>query len=73
MKPPITGPTATAMAPAAATSPYALGRPAGGKLPATSPTMAGMISTAPMPSRNDQPMMSTVRFGESAVVIEPQP
>ena len=53
--------------------PVRLGRPPGGKLPAMRPTMAGMISTAPMPSRNDQPMISTVRFGESAVVIEPQP
>ena len=35
--------------------------------------MAGMISTAPMPSRNDQPMMSTVRLGASDVVSDPQP
>ena len=35
--------------------------------------MAGMMSTAPMPSRNDQPMISTVRLGAIAVVAEPQP
>ena len=73
MKPPRTGPTAMAMAPAAATSPYALGRASGGKLLATRPTMAGMISTAPMPSRIDQPMSRTVRLGDSAVVNDPQP
>ena len=41
------------------------------KFEATSATIAGMISTAPMPSRNDQPMISTVRFGASAVVKRP--
>ena len=35
------------------------------------PTIAGMISAAPMPSRNDQPMMRTVRVGASEVVSEP--
>ena len=35
--------------------------------------MAGMISAAPMPSRKDQPMMSTVRFGAMPVTNEPMP
>ena len=61
-KPPITGPTAAAIAPAAATSPYARGRPDFPKFEATSATIAGMINTAPNPSRNDQPMISTVRL-----------
>src|SRR4051812_1750758 len=30
-----------------------------------------MISTAPRPSRPDQPIISTVRFGDSAVVSDP--
>ncbi len=42
-KPPMSGPTATATAPAAATSPYAAGRRSRGKLPATSATIAGRI------------------------------
>jgi hypothetical protein len=42
-------------------------------LDATNATMAGMINAAPMPSSTDQPMMSTVRFGEIAVVNEPTP
>ena len=71
--PPISGPTATAIAPAAITRPYARGRPSGGKLPATSATIAGRISAAPMPSSNDQPRMRTVRFCASAVVREPAP
>ena len=58
-KPPISGPTATAMAPAAAISPYALGRSSTFTFPATSATIAGMISAAPMPSSSDQPMSST--------------
>ena len=32
-----------------------------------------MISAAPIPSRNDHPMISTVRFGASAVVNDPAP
>ncbi len=32
-----------------------------------------MISAAPSPSRNDQPMISTVRLGASAVVSDPAP
>ena len=56
--PPISGPTAIAMAPAAITRPYARGRPSGGKLPATSATIAGRISAAPIPSRTDQPRMA---------------
>ena len=71
--PPISGPTATAMAPAAATIPYAAGRRATGKFPATSATIAGRISAAPTPSRNDQPKSSTGRFGAIEVVKEPQP
>ena len=35
--------------------------------------MAGRISAAPMPSRSDQPMSSTARFGAIAVTKEPQP
>ncbi len=72
-KPPISGPSATAIAPAAATSPYAAGRRSAGKLPATSATIAGRISAAPTPSRNDQPKSSTGRLGASAVVNDPQP
>ena len=69
--PPITGPSAQAIAPAAATRPYARGRSGRPKFVATSATIAGMISTAPIPSRNDQPMISTVRFGASEVVSDP--
>jgi hypothetical protein len=72
-KPPISGPTATATAPAAATSPYAAGRRSAGKLPATRATIAGMISAAPTPSRNDQPRSSTGRLGAIEVVNDPQP
>jgi hypothetical protein len=72
-KPPISGPTATAIAPAAATSPYAAGRRSAAKLPATSATIAGRISAAPTPSRNDQPKSSTGRFGAIEVVNDPQP
>ena len=64
-KPPISGPAATAIAPADATRPYARGRSAAPKLEATSATIAGMISAAPMPSRNDQPMISTVRLARA--------
>ena len=70
--PPISGPRAAAIAPAEATSPYARGRSGFPKFDATSATIAGMISTAPKPSRNDQPMISTVKFGARAVVIDPQ-
>ncbi len=72
-RPPISGPSATAMAPADATRPYAFGRSGRAKFEATRATMAGMISAAPMPSRNDQPMISTVRLPASAVVSEPHP
>ena len=71
--PPINGPSATAIAPAAITRPYARGRPSGGKFPATSATMAGRINAAPIPSNSDQPMMRIVRFRASAVVSEPAP
>ena len=43
------------------------------KFDATSATIAGRISAAPMPSRNDQPSMSTPRVGASAVVNDPPP
>jgi hypothetical protein len=69
--PPMTGPSAAAIAPAAATSPYARGRSGLPKFVATSATIAGMISTAPRPSRNDQPMISIVRFWDSEVVSDP--
>src|SRR5262252_2110145 len=72
-KPPISGPTATATAPAAATSPYAAGRRSGPKFEATRATIAGRISAAPTPSRNDQPNRSTGRLGEIDVVNDPQP
>src|SRR5664280_703493 len=71
--PPTSGPAATAMAPAAAISPYADDRRSFGKLPATSATMAGMINAAPRPSRPDHPMISTVRLGERAVTNDPDP
>ena len=51
--------------------PYARGRSGLPKFDATSATIAGMISTAPSPSRPDQPIISTVRFCDSAVVSEP--
>ena len=70
-KPPITGPTAAAIAPAAATSPYARGRSGLPKFEATSATIAGKINTAPNPSRNDQPMINTVRLCDNAVVSDP--
>src|SRR6185312_16110204 len=72
-KPPINGPSATATAPAAATSPYAAGRRSVGKFPATRATMAGRISAAPTPSRNDQPNSRTGRLGAIEVTKEPQP
>ena len=71
--PPMSGPAATAIAPADATSPYARGRASRAKLVATSATMAGRMSTAPRPSSNDQPNISTGRLGASAVVNDPQP
>ena len=71
--PPISGPAATAIAPAEATRPYARGRSGRVKLDATSATIAGRISAAPAPSRNDQPNISTARFGEMAVMNDPQP
>jgi hypothetical protein len=71
--PPINGPAATAIAPEAATRPYARGRSSWGKFVATSATIAGMMSAAPRPSRIDQPRISTVRFGASAVVKDPAP
>ncbi len=43
------------------------------KFPATSATIAGMISAAPTPSSTDQPRISTVRFGASDVTSEPLP
>ena len=56
-----------------ADQPYALERSRTPKLVATSATMAGMISAAPTPSRKDQPINSTVRFGAIAVVNNPMP
>ncbi len=35
--------------------------------------MAGMISAAPTPSRNDQPSRSTGRLGAIEVVNDPHP
>src|SRR3954454_23813443 len=72
-KPPISGPAATAIADAAATMPYAAPRRSTGKLVATSATIAGRISAAPTPSRNDQPKRSTGRLGASDGVRAPQP
>ncbi len=69
--PPISGPAATAIAPAAATRPYAPARRSAGKLAATRATMAGMINEAPSPSSNDHPSSSTGRFGASAVISDP--
>ena len=42
------------------------------KFDATSATIAGRISAAPMPSSNDQPNINTARLGASAVVNDPQ-
>src|SRR5262249_9211971 len=72
-RPPISGPAATAIAPADATRPDARGRSAAAKFDATSATIAGMISAAPIPSRPDQPMISTGRLGAIAVTNDPQP
>ena len=72
-RPPISGPAATAIAPADATSPYARGRSGRAKFDATSATIAGMISAAPTPSSTDQPISSTGRFGDRAVISDPQP
>jgi hypothetical protein len=69
----MSGPIATAIAPAAMTRPYARGRPSAPKLAATNATIAGRISAAPTPSSNDHPMSSTVSDGEIAVVNEPAP
>ena len=70
--PPINGPTAIAIAPAAPDETVCPGSALGGKFPATSATIAGIISAAPMPSRIDQPNSSTPRFGARAVVSEPE-
>ena len=72
-RPPMSGPAATAIAPADATSPYARGRSSRAKFVATSATIAGRISAAPRPSSTDQPSNSTARFGEIAVVNDPHP
>ena len=69
----MSGPAATAMAPAEATNPYARGRSARPKFDATRATIAGMISAAPTPSSTDHPIISTARFGAIAVVNDPQP
>ena len=69
--PPISGPTATAQAPAAAISPYAPARPSRGTFEATRATMAGRIKAAPIPSSSDQPKRSTGRFGAMAVIPNP--
>jgi len=68
----IRGPPATAIAPADATSPYALGRFGRAKFDATRSTIAGMISAAPIPSRTDHPteqLRDSARRGRE----EPQP
>ena len=72
-RPPISGPAATAIAPADATSPYARGRWSRAKFDATSATTAGMIRAAPVPSSTDHPTISTVRLPASAVVSDPHP
>jgi hypothetical protein len=71
--PPISGPTATAIAPADMTRPYARGRSAGPKFAATSATIAGRISAAPMPSSSDHPSSSTGSDGAIDVVNDPAP
>jgi hypothetical protein len=71
--PPMSGPTATATAPAAITRPYARERPSGAKLAATSATIAGRINAAPTPSNSDHPISRTGSDGEIAVVKEPAP
>ena len=70
-KPPISGPSAAAIAPAAMMSPYARGRAGLSKFAATSATIAGMISTAPRPSSSDQPNNSIARLCDNAVVSDP--
>jgi hypothetical protein len=65
-EPPISGPSATAIAPAPITNPNARGRPSAGTLPATSATTAGRIIAAPKPSRNDQPRINTGKLGARA-------
>jgi hypothetical protein len=72
-RPPMRGPAATAIAPAEATRPYALGRSGRLKFEAASATTAGMMRAAPIPSSSDQPINSMVRFWESAVSSEPHP
>ena len=69
----MSGPAATAIAPADATSPYAFGRSSRPKFDATKATIAGRMSAAPTPSRTDHPNIKTTRFGAIAVVKEPQP
>ena len=69
----MSGPAATAIAPADATRPYARGRSGRAKFDATSATIAGMISAAPMPSRTDQPIISTVRLCARPVTNDPVP
>ena len=72
-RPPISGPTATAIAAGGRDQAVGLGRSARPKFEATSATIAGMIRAAPIPSSSDQPMSSTVRFGASEVVSDPAP
>ena len=60
-----------ATAAAAAIVPYAAARARPVKLPAIRAVMVGMISAAPIPSSSDQPMVSTITFGATAVSPEP--
>ncbi len=70
--PPITGPDRDSHRARRRDQPVGGGRPIP-EVDATSATIAGMISAAPMPSNPDQPMISTARLGDGAVAIDPLP
>ena len=71
MKPPISGPTAAAIAAAAPTSAYACFCAAPSKLPWMSDCMAGSSSDAPRPPMIAQKMMTAVMLCESAIASAP--
>ena len=70
-KPPTSGPDGDRHRSAGCDETIGAGRRSVGKFTATSATMAGMISAAPMPSRSDQPNIKTGRLGAIAVMPEP--
>ena len=73
MKPPISGPTAAAIAAAAPTSAYTLRWAAPSKLPWISDCMPGSSSEAPSPPTTAQKMMTAVMLWASVMARAPTP